>query len=73
MPLRILRILFSKDSAFRACLGLRDPFDHLSLAISLHIPIGCVKPAVAMEPVRVYKKDIFILYSIFYYVSISIR
>jgi hypothetical protein len=55
-------IHFLKDSGFRALVGLRDPFDDLCLLKGyLYNPIGCVKPAVATEPGKVYRKDISIL------------
>lgn len=51
-------IHFLKDSGFRALVGLRDPFDDLCLLKGyLYNPIDCVKPAVATEPGKVYRKD----------------
>lgn len=56
-------IYFLKDPGFRALVGLRDPFDDLCcvdifvLKGYLYDPIDCVKPAIATEPGRVYRKD----------------
>lgn len=51
-------ILFLKDPGFRALVGLRDPFDDLCLLKGyLYNPIDCVKPAVATEPGKGYRKD----------------
>lgn len=53
-------IHFLKDPGFRALVGLRDPFDDLCLLkgyLYNHNPIDCVKPAVATEPGKVYRKD----------------
>jgi len=60
-------ILFLKDPGFRALVGLRDPFDDLCCYVVLkgylYDPIDCVKPAVAREPGKVYRKDSsFLLY-----------
>ena len=60
-------IHFLKDPGFRALVGLRDPFDDLCCYVVLkgylYDPIDCVKPAVAREPGKVYRKDSsFLLY-----------
>jgi hypothetical protein len=57
-------IRFLKDPGFRTLVGLRDPFDDLCCVEGISNPmIDCVKPAVATEPGKVYRKDSsFLLY-----------
>ena len=62
MRLCILRIgiHFLKDPDFRALVGLRDPFDDLCCVEGISIRsdrLRKVKPAVAREPGKVYRKD----------------
>lgn len=69
-------IHFLKDPGFRALVSLRDPFDDLCCVVLkgyLYDPIDCVKPAVATEPGKVYRKDSSFLSIIsFYYISIRL-
>ena len=65
-------IHFLKDPGFRALVSLRDPFDDLCCVEDLYDPIDCVKPAVATEPGKVYRKDgsflsIILVFSILFF------
>ena len=68
-------IHFLKDPGFRALVSLRDPFDDLCCVVLkgyLYDPIDCVKPAVATEPEKVYRKDssflsIILVFSILFF------